>query len=68
MQLVGLGTADWAYAFGPTFEPNGRCFDVDGTSDSELRVVDLTGRSSCVCRPGQVGDGSGHDCGRLVDG
>ena len=31
MQLVGLGTADWAYAFGPTFEPDGRCFAVDGT-------------------------------------
>jgi hypothetical protein len=31
MQLVGLGAADWAYAFGPTFEPDGRCFDVDGT-------------------------------------
>lgn len=31
MQLTGLGTADWAYAFGPKFEPNGRCFNVDGT-------------------------------------
>jgi hypothetical protein len=31
MQVTGLGTADWAYAFGPAFEPNGRCFDVDGT-------------------------------------
>ena len=31
MQLVGLGAADWAYVFGPTFTPNGRCFDVDGT-------------------------------------
>jgi hypothetical protein len=31
IELVGLGAADWAYAFGPTFEPNGRCFDVDGT-------------------------------------
>jgi hypothetical protein len=31
MELVGLGTADWAYTFGPTFEPNGRCFDVDGS-------------------------------------
>lgn len=31
IQLVGLGVADWAYDFGPTFEPNGRCFDVDGT-------------------------------------
>ena len=31
VQLVGLGAADWTYTFGPTFEPNGRCFDVDGT-------------------------------------
>jgi hypothetical protein len=31
MQLAGLGAADWAYAFGPAFEPHGRCFDVDGT-------------------------------------
>jgi hypothetical protein len=31
MQLAGLGVADWAYVFGPTFEPDGRCFDVDGT-------------------------------------
>jgi hypothetical protein len=31
MQLAGLGTADWAYAFGPTFEPNGRCFNVGGS-------------------------------------
>jgi hypothetical protein len=31
IQLSGLGIADWTYAFGPTFEPNGRCFDVDGT-------------------------------------
>jgi hypothetical protein len=31
MQLVGLGPADWAYVFGPTFVPDGRCFEVDGT-------------------------------------
>jgi hypothetical protein len=31
IQLAGLGAADWAYTFGPTFVPNGRCFDVDGT-------------------------------------
>lgn len=33
IELVGLGTVDWAYAFGPTFEPSAqkRCFDVDGT-------------------------------------
>jgi len=33
IELVGLGTADWAYTFGPLFEPSAkkRCFDVDGT-------------------------------------
>ena len=31
MQLAGLGTADWAYVFGPTFDPIGRCYNVDGT-------------------------------------
>src|SRR4051794_34406586 len=31
IQLVGLGTADWVYVFGPTFNPNGRCVDVDGS-------------------------------------
>ena len=31
IQLNGLGAADWTYTFGPTFDPNGRCFDVDGT-------------------------------------
>jgi hypothetical protein len=49
MQLVGLGAADWAYAFGPTFEPDGRCFDVDGTfaltlqSDRSTTSGPLTG-------------------------
>ena len=31
IQLNGFGAADWAYTFGPTFDPDGRCFDVDGT-------------------------------------
>jgi hypothetical protein len=31
IELVGLGAADWTYDFGPTFEPDGSCFDVDGT-------------------------------------
>jgi hypothetical protein len=33
IQLDGLGAADWAYVFGPTFEPTGEksCFYVDGT-------------------------------------
>src|SRR3954453_9603408 len=38
IQLVGLGAADWAYAFGPTFEPNGRCFDADGPLTITLRT------------------------------
>lgn len=37
IQLVGLGAADWAYVFGPTFQPNGRCFDVDGTFSLRLQ-------------------------------
>jgi len=49
MQLVGLGAADWAYVFGPTFDPDGRCFDVDGTltitlhSDGSMISGPLTG-------------------------
>jgi hypothetical protein len=49
MQLVGLGAADWAYVFGPTFVPDGRCFDVDGTftltlqSDGSMISGPLTG-------------------------
>jgi hypothetical protein len=33
MDLDGLGKADWAYAYGPTFVPSGprSCFNVDGT-------------------------------------
>jgi hypothetical protein len=60
MQLVGLGEADWAYFFGPTFEPDGRCFDVDGTltitlqSDGSTISGPLTGR---FCpRPSEAGD------------
>lgn len=37
MELARLGTADWRYFFGPTFEPNGSCFDVDGTFAITLR-------------------------------
>jgi hypothetical protein len=49
MQLAGLGEADWVYDFGPTFEPNGHCFDVDGTltitlqSDASTISGPLTG-------------------------
>jgi hypothetical protein len=38
MQLVGLGAADWVYVFGPTFAPDGRCFDVDGTFTITLQA------------------------------
>lgn len=37
IQLAGLGAADWTYVFGPTFEPDGRCFDVDGTFTIRLQ-------------------------------
>ena len=51
IQFVGLGAADWAYAFGPTFEPTGErsCFYVDGTlaitlhSDGSTISGQLTG-------------------------
>jgi len=60
MQLDGLGAADWAYVYGPTFEPNGQrgCFDVDGTftitlhSDGSTISGPLTG---VYCyRPGET--------------
>jgi hypothetical protein len=37
MQLAGLGAADWASTFGPTFDPDGRCFDVDGSFSIALQ-------------------------------
>jgi len=46
VQLVGLGAAEWAYAFGPTFEPSGRCFDVDGTF-----TLTLQGDGSTISGP-----------------
>ena len=42
MQLAGLGAADWTYAFGPAFEPDGRCFDVDGTFTITLQSDEST--------------------------
>jgi hypothetical protein len=42
MQLAGLGAADWIYAFGPAFEPDGRCFDVDGTFTLTLQSDEST--------------------------
>jgi len=59
IQLTGLGAADWAYVFGPTFAPDGRCFDVDGTfsltlhSDASAISGPLTG---LLCpRPSSTG-------------
>lgn len=46
VQLVGLGAADWTYTFGPTFEPNGRCFGVDGTF-----TLTLQGDGSTISGP-----------------
>jgi len=50
MQLRDLGAADWAYAYGPLFDADGRCFNVDGTltlvlrSDGSTVSGPLTGR------------------------
>ena len=46
VRLVGLGAADWTYTFGPTFEPNGRCFDVDGAF-----TLTLQGDGSTISGP-----------------
>jgi hypothetical protein len=49
LQFASLGPADSVYRFGPTFEPNGRCFGVDGTltitlqSDGSTISGSLTG-------------------------
>jgi hypothetical protein len=42
IQLAGLGAADWAYTFGPTFQPDGRCFDVDGAFSITLQSDEST--------------------------
>jgi hypothetical protein len=55
--MVGLGLADYAYVYGPTFEPTGKkgCFYVDGTftitlqSDGSTVSGPLTG---IFCGPG----------------
>jgi hypothetical protein len=61
MQLVGLGVADWAYVFGPTFVPDGRCFDVDGTFTITLRSdgSTISGPLTGVFCP--LPSGTGHD-------
>jgi hypothetical protein len=62
MQLAGLGTADWAYAFGPAFEPDGRCFDVDGTFTITLQSdgSTISGPLTGVFCPDSSGTGNQH--------
>ena len=62
MQLAGLGKADWAYFFGPTFEPNGRCFDVDGTLTITLQsdASTISGPLTGVFCPGPSPAGDQH--------
>jgi hypothetical protein len=62
MQLAGLGEADWVYLFGPTFEPNGRCFDVDGTLTLTLRsdASTISGALTGVFCPGPSPAGDQH--------
>jgi hypothetical protein len=62
IQLVGLGVAQWVYAFGATFEPHGRCFDVDGTLTLTLQSDDSTisGPLTGVYCPRQSGVAHDH--------
>jgi hypothetical protein len=62
MQLAGLGKADWVYFFGPTFEPNGRCFDVDGTLTITLQsdASTISGPLTGVFCPGPSEAGDQH--------
>jgi hypothetical protein len=62
MQLTGLGVADWAYDFGPTFVPDGRCFDVDGTFTLTLRSdgSTISGPLTGVFCPRPSGTGHNH--------
>jgi hypothetical protein len=57
LQMVGLGTADYTYVYGPTFEPTGKkgCYYVDGTFTITLRSdgSSISGPLTGVyCRPG----------------
>jgi hypothetical protein len=61
MQLIGLGVADWTYAFGPTFEPNGDCFDVDGTFTTTLRSDGSTISGALTGAFCPVPSKTGHD-------
>jgi hypothetical protein len=62
MELVGLGAADWAYVFGPTFEPDGRCFDVDGTFTLTLQSdgSTISGPLTGLFCPRPSGTGHSH--------
>ena len=64
VELAGLGTADWVYYFGPTFEPDGHCFDVDGTFTLTLRSdgSTISGPLTGVFCPGpsEAGDQHAH--------
>src|SRR4051794_12723174 len=62
MQLAGLGKADWVYFFGPTFEPNGHCFDVDGSLTITLQsdASTISGPLTGVFCPGPSSAGDDH--------
>jgi hypothetical protein len=62
IQLKGLGAADWAYTFGPRFDPNGRCFDVDGTLALTLHSdgSKISGLLTGIFCPGPSGTGHQH--------
>lgn len=62
IELIGLGTADWVYVFGPTFDPIGRCFNVDGTITFTLRsdASAISGPLTGVFCPGPSGTAQEH--------
>ena len=62
MQLAGLGKADWVYLYGPTFEPDGRCFDVDGSLTIRLQsdASTISGPLTGVFCPGPSPAGDQH--------
>jgi hypothetical protein len=62
MQLAGLGAADWTYAFGPAFEPDGRCFDVDGSFTIKLQSdgSTISGPLTGMFCPNSSGTGNQH--------
>jgi len=66
IQLTGLGTADWAYAFGPTLDPNGRCYNVDGTLTLTLQSdgSTISGPLTGLYCPGP--SATGHEHGGVI--